>query len=139
MGYDQGLGCPVPAVTPDAFQSQYVNGTICFTEACYGLATSGLATGSSCALSLLAAGALGVVGSTGLAFGTATVQPTDLIDADAMARGFFNTALTGGQSLGSCLLQARQQLLRTSLSTDPFVKKTLLEFQLLGDPSYVIS
>jgi Peptidase family C25 len=138
MGYDQGLRYPVPALTPDAFQSSYVSGTVCFTEACYGLATSGLSTGSSCALSLLAAGALGIVGSTGLAFGTATVQPQNLIDADAMAQGFFNTILTG-QSLGACLQAARQLLLSSSSPNDVFVRKTLLEFQLLGDPSYVPS
>lgn len=137
MGYDQALCLPVTAVTPDAFQSTYVSGTVCFTEACYGLKTDGMSTGSSCALSLLAAGAKAVVGATGLAFGTATVQPTNLIDADAMAQGFFNTAIGGGASVGSCLLAARQRL--ASTSSDPYVKKTLLEFQLLGDPSYALS
>lgn len=139
MGYDQGLSYPVPAVTPDAFQSTYASGIVCFTEACYGLATSGLSTGSSCALSLLAAGAKAVVGATGLAFGTATAQPTTLIDADAMAQGFFNSALATGATIGSCLKRARQQLAGTSSATDPYVKKTLLEFQLLGDPSYAAS
>jgi hypothetical protein len=139
MGYDQGLSYPVPAITPDAFESQYVSGAVVFTEACYGLATFGRSTSSSCALSLLAAGAGGIVGSTGLAFGTATAKPQDLIDADAMARGFFNTALIPGQTLGTCLKAARSQLLQTSSSADVYVRKTLLEFQILGDPSYAIS
>jgi hypothetical protein len=139
MGYDQGLSWPVPAVTPDAFQSTYVNGTICFTEACYGLKIDSLSTGSSCALSLLAAGAGGVIGATGLAFGTATAKPQNLIDADAMAQGFFNKAIQGGQKLGDCMQAARTQLLSTSSPSDPYVKKTLLEFQLLGDPSYAAS
>jgi hypothetical protein len=138
MGYDQGLNYPVPAITPDAFQPQYVSGTVAFTEACYGLSTSGKSTGSSCALSLLAAGAAGVVGSTGLAFGTATVKPQNLVDADAMARGFFNTAIASGQSLGACLLAARNELVRSSVTNDAYVRKTLLSFQLLGDPSYVV-
>lgn len=141
MGYDQGLACPVPAITPDAFQSQYVSGTVVFSEACYGLAIDNKSKCSSCALSLLAAGVGAVVGSTGLAFGTATAKPQDLIDADAMARGFFNTALatSQGQTVGSCLRAARAALALTSSSADAFVKKTLLEFQILGDPSYAAS
>jgi len=139
MGYDPALALPVPAVVPAAFQSIYVSGTVCFTEACYGLATSQMPTNSSCALSLLAAGAKAIIGATGLAYGTATVNATDLIDADAMAKGFFNNALTPGESVGNCIQAARQLLASTSSATDPFVKKTLLEFQLLGDPSYVLS
>jgi hypothetical protein len=135
MGYDQGLCYPVTAITPDAFQSQYVSGAIVFTEACYGLATSGKTTSSSCALSLLAAGAGGVIGSTGLAFGTATAQPQNLLDADLMARAFFNAALSGS-TIGACLKTAKDRLAQSSSLADPFVKKTLLEFQILGDPSY---
>jgi Peptidase family C25 len=139
MGFDQGLSAPVPAITPDAFQPEYVSGTVVFTEACYGLATSGKVRSSSCALSLLAAGAGAIIGSTGLAYGTATVAPQNLIDADAMAGGFFNNALTAGKSVGDCIKAARRQLSRGTSSTDVFVKKTLLEFQLLGDPSYAAS
>jgi hypothetical protein len=139
MGYDPTLALPVPAVVPAAFQSIYVSGTICFTEACYGLATSGMSTNSSCALSLLAAGAKAVIGATGLAYGTASVNATDLIDADAMAKGFFNNALVSGQSVGSCMQAARRLLANTASANDAFVKKTLLEFQVLGDPSYVLS
>jgi hypothetical protein len=139
MGFDPALSLPVPAVVPAAFQSMYVSGTVCFTEACYGLATNGISTSSSCALSLLAAGAKAVVGATGLAYGTATDQSTDLIDADAMAKGFFNNALIAAQSVGDCIQAARRLLASTSSPSDPYVKKTLLEFQLLGDPSYVLS
>jgi Peptidase family C25 len=138
MGFDPGLGYPVTAITPDAFQSQFVSGTIVLTEACYGLFIGGKATRTSCALSLLASGAAAIVGSTGLAFGTASVTSQDLIDADALAQGFFNTALQPSQSVGACLRVARAQLGQTG-SSDPFVKKTLLAFQLLGDPTYVLS
>ena len=138
-GYDNGLSFPVPALTPDAFQSDFVGGTVVFTEACYGLAISGKSTGASNALSLIAAGAAAVVGATGLAFGTATAQPQNLIDADVLARGFFNSAASAGTSLGECLANARSALSGTSSRSDPFVVKTLLEFQLLGDPSYVLA
>jgi len=138
-GYDNGLSWPVPAVTPDAFLPQFVSGTVAFTEACYGLATSGKRTSSSNALSLLTAGAAAVIGSTGLAFGTAQVKPQNLIDADVLARGFFNNALRGGSTIGQCLLAARQTLRQTAPISDIYLAKTLLEFQLLGDPSYVLS
>jgi len=138
MGYDPALGFPVTAITPDAFQSQYVSGTIAFTEACYGLLTDGKKTSGSCALSLLASGAAAVVGSTGLAFGTATLASQHLIDADALAQAFFTVAIQPGATVGSCLRAAREALSQ-SVSVDPYVAKTLLEFQLLGDPTYVIS
>ena len=137
-GYDQGLSYPVVAITPDAFQPQYVSGTVTFTEACYGLATSGRTTGGSNALSLMAAGAAAVIGSTGLAYGSATAQPQTLIDADILARTFFNAA-AAGVALGHCLSEARSALRSSSSASDAYVVKTLLEFQLLGDPSYVLS
>jgi hypothetical protein len=138
-GYDNGLSRPVPALTPDAIQTQFVSGTVVFTEACYGLATSGKKTAASNALSFLSAGAAAVIGSTGLAFGTADVKPQDLIDADVLARSFFNSALRSGSSIGQCLLQARKSLRATAPISDVYLIKTLLEFQLLGDPGYVAS
>jgi Peptidase family C25 len=137
MGYDPGLGYPVTAVTPDAFQPQYISGAVVFTEACYGLFTAGKATNASCALSLLASGAAAVIGSTGLAFGTAWIKPQSVIDADALAQGFFNTALQSPISVGACLKAAKVKLLQAG-SPDPYITKTLLAFQLLGDPTYVI-
>lgn len=136
-GYDLGLSFPVPAITPDAFSSQYVSGTVAFTEACYGLATMGKATSASNALSLLAAGAAAVIGATGLAFGTATPQPQRLLDADVLAQSFFDAALTPSVSIGTCLQRARLSLRNTGSASDPYITKTLLEFQLLGDPTYV--
>jgi hypothetical protein len=86
-------------------------------------------------LTLLAQGATAIVGSTGLAFGTAPGAPLNLIDADALTRGFFNAALSGG-TVGHCLAQARSGFLTSSL--DVYQQKTLLQFQLLGDPSLAI-
>lgn len=138
-GYDLGLSFPVPAITPDAFSSQYVTGTVVLTEACYGLATMGKTTSASNALSLLAAGAAAIIGATGLAFGTASPQPQQLLDADVLAQSFFDAALNPAASVGSCLQQARQNLRNSGPSSDPYITKTLLEFQLLGDPTYVPS
>jgi hypothetical protein len=129
----------VTALTPDSFSSQYVAGTFVYTDACYGLQTDGRPTDGSCALTLLAQGAAAVVGPTGLAYGTAPGAPLNLIDADALTRGFFNAALGGG-TVGSCLKQARLNFLGSSstMATDVYQQKTLLQFQLLGDPTLAI-
>jgi len=136
-GYDNSLSSMMPALTPDAFQPAFVTGTVAFSEACYGLATLGKRTSASNALSLLAAGAASVVGSTGLAFGTADPRGQSLIDADVLARTFFNTILSSGTSVGRALIAARQALRNTGAGGDTYLRKTLLEFQILGDPSYV--
>jgi hypothetical protein len=136
-GYDNSLSSMTPALTPDAFQPAYVSGTIAFSEACYGLATAGKRTSASNALSLLASGAASVVGATGLAYGTADPRGQTLVDADVMARTFFNTILSGGISVGNALTTARQALRGTGAGGDSFLQKTLLEFQILGDPSHV--
>jgi hypothetical protein len=136
-GYDNSLSSMVPALTPDAFQPAFVSGTVAFSEACYGLATKSKRTNASNALSLLAAGAASVVGATGLAYGTADPRGQTLIDADVLARTFFNTILSSGTSVGQALMAARQALRSTGADGDSFLRKTLLEFQILGDPSYV--
>jgi hypothetical protein len=137
QGFDPGTSSYVPALTPDAISAQYLKGSVVFSEACYGLQTVGRKTSSCCALALLAAGAA-VVGSTGLAFGSSTPQPQTLIDADALARGFFDTGLGTGAALGVRLREARNSLRSSAPALDPYLQKTLLEFNLLGDPSYEI-
>jgi hypothetical protein len=129
----------VTALSPDSFSAQFVAGTFVYTDACYGLRTDGRPTTGSCALTLLARGAAAVVGATGLAYGTAPGAPLNLIDADALTRGFFNTALGGG-TVGSCLKQARLNFLGSSspAAADVYQQKTLLQFQLLGDPTLAI-
>ena len=121
----------VPAVTPDSFDAQFVSGTTVFTEACYGLQIANRSTSGSCALTLLSCGAAAVVGATGLAFGSATEKPLDLIDADALTQAFFDTALNG-DSIADCLRAARKNF---AGNLDPYQKKTLLQFQILGDPT----
>jgi hypothetical protein len=137
QGFDPGTSSYVPALTPDAISAQYLKGSVVFSEACYGLQTVGRKSSSCCALSLLAAGAA-VVGSTGLAFGSSTPQPQTLIDADALARGFFDRAPQTNPTLGSRLKAARDSLRESAPIPDAYLQKTLLEFNLLGDPSYEI-
>lgn len=124
----------VPAVTPDSFDARFVSGSFVYTEACYGVQTVGRPTSGSCALKLLQCGAAAVFGSTGLAFGSATEQPQDLLDADALTRAFFELA-EGGATIGDSVVGARQEFADGGL--DGYRMKTLLQFQILGDPTLV--
>ena len=135
-GYDLGLSYPVPALTPDAFLPQYVSGIVAFTEACYGLATMGKAPGPP-TLYLCWLQALPQSSAPPVWPSAPPPQPQTLLDADVLARSFFNAALTPSVSVGSCLQNARRNLLNTGSASDPYIAKTLLEFQLLGDPTYV--
>jgi hypothetical protein len=126
----------VTALDPNSFQSDYVSGTFVYSDACYGLQTAGRRTTGSCALTLMARGAAAVVGSTGLAFGTAPGGPLDVIDADALTRAFFTQVKIGG-TIGDCLKRARSAFAPGRL--DAYQKKTLLQFQLLGDPTLAVN
>lgn len=137
-GYDDVRRVFVPALSADSFLPAAVSGSVIYTEACYGLETAGRPISGSCALSALAAGAAGIVGASNLAFGSLPGPSPNLIDADAFARAFFQAALQPNATLGDCLRAARSSFLASSgPSPDPFAVKTLLQFQLLGDPTFV--
>ncbi len=129
------------ALDPSSFSAASVAGTVVFTEACYGLQTAGRPRAGSCALTILACGGAAVIGSTGLAFGTAPGAPLNLIDADALAKGFFSAALSGttDRTIGECLQAARSVFRAASSGLDAYQTKTLLQFQLLGDPTLAIA
>jgi hypothetical protein len=138
-GYDDVRRSFVAAISPESFSPDSIAGSAIYTEACYGLQTAGRPSSGSCALSALGAGAAAVVGATGLAFGSLPGDPRNLIDADALARGFFEAALAPNSTAGGCLRAARASFLVSSGSSpDSYAKKTLLQFQLLGDPTLVI-
>jgi hypothetical protein len=75
------------------------------------------------------------VGATGLAYGSHVTPDFVLDDADELAKVFW-AAYRGG--LGRALCRARQAYLRNSDTplTNPFKRKTLLQFLLLGDPEW---
>jgi hypothetical protein len=135
-GYDSVQERFVTAVTPDAFDREYVSGSIVFAENCYGAQTVGRTPSNSCALRLVQQGAA-FVGATGLAYGSHLAPNFFLDDADALARSFWS-GLTAGVTLGESLRQARAAYYGDSNTpaTNPFKRKTLLQFVLLGDPGW---
>jgi len=136
QGYDSVLERFVTAVTPDAFDQEYVSGAVVFAENCYGAQTDGRTPANCCALRLVQEGAA-FVGATGLAYGSHLAPSFFLDDADALAQGFW-TGVTNGLQLGEALRQARQQYWADSHTppSNPFKQKTLLQFILLGDPGW---
>jgi hypothetical protein len=135
-GYDSVQERFVTAVTPDAFDQRYVSGAVAFAENCYGAETDGRTPSNSCALRLVQQGAA-FVGATGLAYGSHLAPNFFLDDADALARSFWGE-FTSGVELGESLRRARQQYLDDSHTPprNPFKRKTLLQFILLGDPGW---
>jgi hypothetical protein len=135
-GYDSVQERFVTAVTPDAFDREYVSGSIVFAENCYGAQTPGRTPSNSCALRLVQQGAA-FVGATGLAYGSHLAPNFFLDDADALARSFWSE-LTAGVTLGESLRRARTAYYgdTNTPETNPFKRKTLLQFVLLGDPGW---
>jgi hypothetical protein len=133
-GYDPIRGQFVTAVTPAAFDRKNVSGTIVFAENCYGAQIIGRTPNNSCALRLVREGAA-FVGATGLAYGSHLTPDFVLDDADELAKLFW-AAFRGG--LGRALCLSRQAYLHNSDAApmNPFKRKTLLQFVLLGDPEW---
>lgn len=138
-GYDSVRSSFVTTVTPDAFDRENVSGTVVFAENCYGAETIGRTPSNSCALRLVQEGAA-IVGATGLAYGSHLAPDLFLDDADLLAK-YFWSAYDSGLPVGSALRQARAQYLASgrALDTNPFKKKTLLQFVLLGDPGWTLN
>jgi hypothetical protein len=136
QGYDSVQQRFVTAVTPDAFDRQYVSGSIVFAENCYGAQTLGRTPANSCALQLVREGAA-FVGATGLAYGSHLAPQFFLDDADALARSFWSQ-LAADAGLGQALRRGREEYWndRHTSQTNPFKQKTLLQFVLLGDPGW---
>lgn len=105
--------------------------TVVAAECCYGAELVKARHGSAgIAPTYLVEGAVGLVGSTNIAYG-----PADGNDyADLICR-FFLAEARGGASLGRALLEARQQYIAGAVPLDPVALKTVGQFLLLGDPS----
>lgn len=78
----------------------------------------------------LQSGAYACVGSSTIAYGPAAA----LGQADLLCR-FFLEAVSSGSSCGRALLEARQRFIREVANLGPDDVKTLMQFNLLGDPS----
>jgi hypothetical protein len=136
MAFDPERGQFVVAVDPSAFNNASISGSVAFAENCYaGLTVSRDAT-SSCALRLLQQGVAAFVAPSGLAFGSYLDSTTLLENSDFLAASFFRR-VAQGLPAGSALAQARQDYVANdpTPSSNVFKQKTLLQFNLLGDPS----
>jgi Peptidase family C25 len=99
----------------------------CFGAAHYDPALSGQPT---VAATYLREGASGVFGASTLAYG----ETEGTSCADLLTR-FFLSAVLEGASLGRAALQARLRFVQEMGELDPYDLKTLVQFDLLGDPS----
>jgi len=127
------------AIKPDNIPVVPHPEAIVFSEACYGAHILNKHQMSSLALRFLATQALGVVGSTALAYG-AVVPP--LVGADLLAKAFWE-GVKAGYPLGEALRQAKQALAQDMLTCqgylDPEDQKTILSFILYGDPTLAVA
>lgn len=126
------------AIKPDNIPVTPHPDTIVFSEACYGAHILNKDQMSSLALRFLAAQALGVVGSTALAYGAIDAP---LVGADLLAKAFWEL-VKAGYPIGQALSQAKQTLAEEMLARqgylDPEDQKTILSFILYGDPTLVV-
>ncbi len=132
--YPEGFsGFPV-ALRPEAFDAIDLDGAIVFTEACYGVNIVDKAVEEAMSLRLLERGAACVVGCTKIAYGS-DVPP--LTGADLLAAHFVDF-LRAGYTAGGALAAAKGQFLaqvqRRQGYLDGDDQKTLVGFNLLGDP-----
>jgi len=126
------------AIEPDNIPVVPHPEAIVFSEACYGAYILNKHQMSSLALRFLAAQALGVVGSTALAYGAIDAP---LVGADLLARAFWER-VKAGSPLGEALRLAKRALIQEMLARqgylDPEDEKTILSFVLYGDPTLVV-
>jgi hypothetical protein len=110
-------------------------GTVVVAECCYGTshwAPSAAHGQPSVAMTYLLNGAVGVFGSSTVAYGPADSNSY----ADILCQLFVSEVL-GGASLGRAVLTARQSFVASQGFLDPTDLKTLAQFALFGDPSTV--
>ncbi len=126
------------ALMPDDVAGGWATGAIVFTEACYGADVLGRTHSDSIALRLLHEGARAVVGSTRLAYGSLTLP---LTGADLLGRLFW-LAVTGGLPIGQALQWAKLSFANDLMNRQGYLdsedQKTLLTFNLFGDPTLTV-
>ncbi len=122
------------ALSPEDLHRNGKSQRVVFSEACYGGHILGKDENESLALKFLATGALAVIGSTGIAYGSVN---TPLQAADLLSNLFWQH-LKNGCTAGEALVQARIDLVREMDRRQGFLdgedQKTLISFVLYGDP-----
>lgn len=116
----------------------YFKGMVVFADACYGAWLPTRSRTTSIPLMALFSGTIGFVCSTAIAYGP-SAPPASA--ADLLCQLFYQHLLAGS-SLGQALMQAKQdfaaQTIRQTGALDPESKKTLLSFNLYGNPDIKI-
>jgi hypothetical protein len=135
--WGQASGGPIDvvAMAPEDVAHRIAEGTVVAAECCYGAmhyAPEALAGRLPLLTAYLASGGYAGVGSTTTSYGPAD----DNGQADLVCRFVVEGILTGA-STGRALLDARQRYLRETGLLTPVDLKTLVQFDLLGDPSIV--
>lgn len=109
-----------------------------FTEACYGANILGKSVGDSIALRLLGEGALAVVGSTKVSYGS--IAPP-LLGADLLGRHFWK-GLQAGLTIGEAMRHAKVSMAKEMQERQGYLddedQKALVSFVLYGDPALSI-
>jgi hypothetical protein len=124
-----------PAIDAATLPGLVAPGTVVASECCYGIAhwpPSAAHGQASVAMTYLRQGAVGVFGSSTVAYGPSASNAY----ADVLCRLFLAEVLAGA-SLGRAVLAARQQFVQGQAFLDPTDLKTLAQFNLLGDPAAV--
>ena len=107
---------------------------IVYTEACYGGKVIDMSEKQSMALSMLGAGALGLIGSTSISYGSVN---TPLIGADLLGNLIMHY-LKDGLNLGTAFTKAKVDFVREMNHRQGYLdaedQKTLISFVLFGDP-----
>ena len=129
---------PLALRPEDPSITEHVNAVV-FTEACYGANTLGKNQADSIALRLLGVGALGVVGSTKISYGS--IAPP-LLGADLMGKHFWQ-GLRARLRIGEALRHAKVTMASEMQEQQGFLddedQKALISFVLYGDPSLPVT
>lgn len=125
---------------PEAVSPAVFSGTskpcVIGVEACYGARyTRGLTAEDSILLNAMTHNCISFVGSSRIAYGTPS-PPGSCAD---VVVGEFLRQITGARSAGDAFLQGIRELVSSSGSFDDTESKTVMEFNLYGDPSVSIS
>lgn len=129
---DSGL---VPALRPADLSGLRLDDALVVTQACFGARLAPAGDETTVATALLAAGARGFYGALGLTYGAPDPPPGE---SDLLARALLQALQAPGARLGPALIAAQlatlRELLRQRGALDAVGLKTLLSFQLYGDP-----
>jgi len=130
----QDLSYP-KVLSPEVVARSGIEGALVMTEACYGGLVEGKHPQDSIALEFLSGGAAAVVGSSAIAYGS---PEEGLSEADLLAYLFLKR-VAAGERFGDAFVESKTdfaaEMLRRQGYLDGDDKKTLVEFNLFGDPS----